>query len=379
VTASVAPSDPLGPGSGAEGAPDAGDGHDSGLDPALEDRLDAVVADFVAKAEVTDRADRLPAEHFAALARLGLYGMVASADAGGLGLTPSAIRHVLRRLGSGCGATAFAFAQHHGTTANVASSANTVLRDRWLGDLTGDTLAGIAYAHVRRPGAPVLRAEPAGDGESWYLDGQAPWVTSWGLAEVLGVAAVSADGQLFWALVPATEGPGLSLDNRFELSVFGATATVALGFDRYRVTPEHVIGVSDFAAWAEHDRRLAARPNPLCLGIGDRALALLGDADRAYADELAPRWAALAGRAEEQSAAVDRRRADEADVAAVRAEVVLATQQLTAALLAAVGGRGMERSHPAQRLHREAGFYVVQAQNAAGRQALLERVELGFQ
>ncbi len=370
MTASVAPSDPLGPGTGPNAAPE--------LEPGLAAGLDAVVAELIAAAETTDRADRLPAEHFANLARLGLYGMVASAQAGGLGLAPSQIRHVLRRLGSGCGATGFAFAQHHGTTANVASSANAALRDRWLPALTDATLAGIAYAHVRRPGTPVLRAEPAADGEAWFLDGEAPWVTSWGLAEVLGVAAVSADGRLFWALVPAAEGAGLTLGKRFELSVFGATATVALRFDRYRVTPEHVIAVSDFAAWADHDRRLAARPNPLCLGIGDRALALLGDADPSYADDLGPRWAALAGRAEEQSAAVDRRQADEAEVAAVRAEVVLATQQLTAALLAAVGGRGMERSHPAQRLHREAGFYVVQAQNAAGRKALLDRVEAGF-
>ncbi len=371
MTASVAPSDPIGPDPGSDGEVE--------LEAGLEAGLEAVVATLLAEAEATDRADRLPEGHFAALAQLGLYGMVASTDAGGLGLRPSQIRHVLRRLGSGCGATGFAFAQHHGTTANVATSANTGLQDRWLPALTDRTLAGIAYAHVRRPGTPVLRAELAADGESWILDGHAPWVTSWGLAEVLGVAAVSTDGQLFWALVPATEGAGLTLDNRFELSVFGATATVALGFDRYRVAPEYVIGATDFAAWASHDRCLAARPNPLCLGIGDRALELLAEADPSYADELAPRWAALARRAEAMSAAVDRRQAGEAEVAAVRAEVVLATQQLTAALLAAVGGKGMERSHPAQRLHREAGFYVVQAQNAAGRQALLDRVERGFE
>lgn len=374
MTASVASADPLGPG------PDPGSGPE--LEPALQEGLDRTLATLLAAAETTDRADRLPTGHFDRLAELGLFGMVVSPDAGGLGLTPPQIRHVLRRLGSGCGATAFAFAQHHGTTGNVASSTNSALRDRWLPKLTDATLAGIAYAHVRRPGTPVLQARPATGDETddgaWILDGEAPWVTSWGLAEVFGVAAVSQDGRLFWALVPAAEGPGLQVANRFDLSVYGATATVALRFDRYQVGPEHVIGATDFAAWAEHDRHLAARPNPLCLGIGDRAMALLADADRSYAEALAPRWAALAHRAEVMAVAVDRRQADEAEVAAVRAEVVLATQRLTAALLAAVGGRGMERSHPAQRLHREAGFYVVQAQNAAGRQALLDQVDTGF-
>ncbi len=371
MTASVAPSDPIGPDPGSDGEVE--------LEAGLEAGLEAVVATLLAEAEATDRADRLPEGHFAALAQLGLYGMVASTDAGGLGLRPSQIRHVLRRLGSGCGATAFAFAQHHGTTANVAGTANRAMRDRWLPALTDRTLAGIAYAHVRRPGTPVLRAEPAADGESWILDGHAPWVTSWGLAEVLGVAAQTADGRLVWSLVPAREGGGLSLTRRFELSVLGATATVALAFDGHRIGPEGIIDVVDFGPWADRDRHLAARPNPLCLGIGDRAMAMLDDIDPERADELRPSWDRLGRRAELQARSVDRRKADEATVARARAETVLGTQNLPAALLAAVGGRAMERGHPAQRLHREAGFYVVQAQNAAGRQALLDRVERGFE
>lgn len=368
MTASVVPADPL----------------DPGLDPAFERSLDGVVDQLLATAEATDRAPELPREHFSAIADVGLYGMVVSADSGGLGLAPPTIRAVLRRLGSGCGATAFAFAQHHGTTGAVASTANAQLRDRWLPALTDRTLAGIAYAHVRRPGTPVLRAtaaprvaagsaDPSQPG-AWILDGEAPWVTSWGLAEVLGVAARTDDGRMVWALVPAREATGLRVAKRFELAVLGATATVALRFDGYRVDPDHLLSVVDFEAWAGHDRHLAARPNPLCLGIGDRAMALLDDAAPDRAGELAPAWAALGRRAEEQAALVDQRQADEDTVAGVRAEAVLATQHLTSALLAAIGGRAMEAGHPAQRLHREAGFYVVQAQNAAGQRAMLDRV-----
>lgn len=346
---------------------------EAGLDELVEQRL------FPA-AEDTDRADELPIDHFRGLAGLGLYGAVVPADAGGLGLRPAQVRAALRRIGSGCGATAFAFAQHHGTAGTVVGSVNRELRSRWLPGLVGrgedPVLAGIAYAHVRRPGTPVLRAEPGStsddDGEgAWVLDGMAPWVTSWGLAEVFGVAARSADGRLVWALVPAREGDGLRVEKRFELSVLGATATVALRFDRYRVEPDHLIAAMDFAEWAEHDRHLAARPNPLCLGIGDRALRLLTEADPGWGERLRPGWDELAARAEEQSRLVDERRADLATVAGLRAETVLATQRLTTGLLAAVGGRGMERGHPAQRLHREAGFYVVQAQNEAGREAML--------
>ncbi len=341
------------------------------LGPAIDRLVDEVLAPA---AEATDQADELPAGHFAALAELGLYGMVVPVERGGLGLSGPQSRRVLRRLGSGCGATAFAFAQHHGTLGAVAASANEALGQRWVPALTNDVLAGIAYAHVRRPGPPVLRARPAeGDG-GWILAGLAPWVTSWGRAEVLGVAALTDDGRLVWALVPAREGPGLTVTNRFELAVFGATATVALTFDDYRVGPDELIEVADAAAWSVGDRLRAARPNPLCLGVGDRALALLAEVAPDEAAALVPGWDELGRRAEEQAVAVDRGRADLETVAAARADTVLATQRLTIALLAAVGGKGMERSHPAQRLHREAGFYVVQAQNDAGRRAMLAEV-----
>ena len=71
---------------------------------------------------------------------------------------------------------------------------------------------------------------------------------------------------------------------------------------------------------------------------------------------------------------VDEGRADVAAVAHSRAEVLAGLQHLTTALVAALGGSAMERAHPAQRLAREALFYVVQAQSADGRAATLDRL-----
>jgi hypothetical protein len=47
------------------------------------------------------------------------------------------------------------------------------------------------------------------------------------------------------------------------------------------------------------------------------------------------------------------------------------------ALVTAVGGGAMARTHPAQRLAREAMFYFVQAQTAPIRQATLRRLTSG--
>ena len=349
--------------------------HNSDFSAALIGRVETLVEQqlWPRSAEV-DRGTTLPIEHFEALSALGLYGMAVPTSAGGLGLAPPEIRRILRLLASGCGVTAFAFAQHHGTVGAVAATKNERLRSRWLPSLVDDQLAGIAYAHVRRRGAPVLTAEPAGDG--WVLNGSAPWVTSWGVAKVIGVAANTDDGRLLWALVPAAEARGLSVAGSFDLMAYSATQTVALDFNGFQVGPDAVLSVVDMGDWSTRDRLLAARPNPLCVGVGDRALAELQRIAPDVAAELAPWWAEVAATAEANSAAVDGavEAVEAATLAAARADTVLATQKLTTALLAATGGAAMELGHSAQRLSREALFYVIQAQSGDGRAAMLSRL-----
>lgn len=344
----------------------------------LFDRVRLVVAEqLFPQAMATDQNSTFPGDNIRALASSGLFGMVVPTDSGGLGLTPSQGRAMLRLISSGCGATAFAFAQHHGATAAVAGTKNAYLRDQWLHRLVDHTLAGTAFAHVRRPGDPVLRA--VADGDRWILDGAAPWVTSWGHAEVMTVAAKTDEGQLVWALLPAKEAPGLSVSKAFDLMVFQATQTVALAFDSVAVAPEAVLNVVGFDAWAQRDRALAARPSPLCIGIGDRALDELRSVAPAAAADIEPWWRDECDAAEAQARAVDEaiaaKAVDDALVsatAAARSRTLLAVQRLTTMLLSASGGSAVEVDRTAQRLAREALFYVIQAQSPDGKRATLE-------
>jgi hypothetical protein len=57
-----------------------------------------------------------------------------------------------------------------------------------------------------------------------------------------------------------------------------------------------------------------------------------------------------------------------------RAACLDLARRATTALIAATGGRAMDLGHPAQRLAREADFYVIQAQTADGRAATLRSV-----
>ncbi len=325
-----------------------------------------------------DCATQVPVRSLSALAEAGLFGIAGPRSHGGLDLGAVDARRVMAAVGSGCGATFFVWVQHHGAVRNLRSSDNDSLVQAHLAELcSGRSLAGTAFAHVRRPGPPAIVATRAEGG--WRLDGHAPWATSWGVADWFTIAAVSERGDLVWSLVPGVDPRGVTA-TPLSLPVFGATGTVALDLDRCVVPDEQVIAVEPVDEWRRTDRRLASIGQPAVLGVAERAQRLLlelGDdlsvtAGEALGEQLQAQWrrdadllAALAS--DDVVAAASGHRASCLDLA----------RRATTALLAAVGGRGMDRSHPAQRLAREADFYVIQAQTAEGRAATLRSAALG--
>jgi hypothetical protein len=198
------------------------------------------------------------------------------------------------------------------------------------------------------------------------------------MAESFSVAGESGDGELVWSLVPGSGVHGVTAA-ALALPVFAATATVALRFDGCVVADDHVIAVESAEQWRRTDRRHASLGQPAVLGVADRARRLLAeerdDAAARAADALA---AELDGRWSIDDDLVSALATGDHDVIAAASEHRAACLDLarrsTTALLAAVGGRGMDLSHPAQRLAREADFYVIQAQTTDGRAATLRSV-----
>ncbi len=352
----------------------------SELSPAPSDAiaLAGQLADDVLSptAQEVDRSDHIPGRNLAALAAAGLFGLAGPASHGGLDLDTRSARRVMATIGSGCGATFFVWVQHHGVVRALRSSPNDALVEAHLAELcAGRTLAGTAFAHVRRDGPPAISATRLDGG--WRLDGRAPWATSWGLADRFSVAAESDEGELVWALLPGESPQGVSA-TALALPVFGATSTVAMRFDGCIVSDDQVIAVEPADSWRRADRRHASLGQPAVLGVADRARRLLGDehddvaaaAADALAEELRARW-------DDDDGLVDAlARGDDvvAEASDHRAACLDLARRSTTALLAAVGGRGMDLSHPAQRLAREADFYVIQAQTADGRAATLRNV-----
>lgn len=343
-------------------APSAGGGPDGSSATTLVEAARILAADLLAPAaETTDRADIVPAEHLRAIARAGLCGLFCPPAA-----SLSATREIFEVLAGACGVTFFVWVQHHAPVRMLAGSPNEALRRRHLEDLcTGRVLGGVAFAYLRRPGPPAVVARPVAGG--YVIDGEAPWVTSWGLAGLYSVAA-RLDDQVVYFLVEGAPSDSLRPSPPLALAAMGASSTVRLTFDGLVVPDDDVLTVMAFDEWRARDQVATAQPNPAVLGIAATCVRLLGDTPLAQElDECRERSYALA----------DARLNDAAHLAALveaRAQSLELAVRAATALVVASGGRGMSAGHAAQRLLREAAFFTIQAQTPELRQATLAQL-----
>src|SRR5436190_11728289 len=137
----------------------------------------------------------LPRARLDLLAEQGWYGL--SAPSSGLGREDA--WPILEAFAGGCLTTTFVWAQHLGTPPACAFGPEH-LRS-WVEPLaTGERRSTVAFAGLLPE--PPLRARP--DGDDWVVDGHAPWVSGWGLTDLIHVAARTPDDDVVWLLVDAS-------------------------------------------------------------------------------------------------------------------------------------------------------------------------------
>ena len=347
--------------------PDGGEPASAGLAEAARRVADEVLAPA---AQDTDRADSVPPGHLAALAEAGLFALACPGATAASGRDRLA-EEVYEILAGACGVTFFTWVQHHAPVRLLAASSNAPLRDRWLPRLcSGEVLGGVAFAHLRRPGPPAVSVRPSRGG-GWILSGEAPWVTSWGLAGVFAVAARHGD-QVVFVLVSGNAGDRVRPSAPLRLLAMSASRTVRLRFDDLWVPADDLVVELPFEEWQARDRVATARPNPAAFGVAATAIRLLAELDAAAAEALEAERQACRAAAATAPADLDR-------LVAVRAWSLELAARAAQALVVASGGRAMLLDHPAQRLLREAAFYAIQAQTPPLRRSLLDRLSLGVQ
>jgi alkylation response protein AidB-like acyl-CoA dehydrogenase len=239
--------------------------------------------------------------------------------------------------------------QHHNAVGILTALAPEDVADRWLADLCGGRVrAGVAFAGLRRPGAPLTRVARTAGG--FVLSGSAPWVTGWGIVDVVHTAARDEVGDVHWLLVDAVAGETLRVEQH-DLIAAGASGTVTVSFADHPVPSDRLTHVESFEEWRRRDARGLGRNGSLALGVATRATELLGDPPELL-EEISSRRDELA-------------RADADEVPAARARASLLALDATTRLFVAGGGRSTIRGGDAERLVREALFLQVFGQTPA--------------
>ena len=327
----------------------------SAADRPAAEPLAALQADLDAVAERTRDIGPWRSGAFEALARHGLLAGFVPADCGGSAASEPAINAALVAVAERCLTTALALTQW-AAAVRVIAGADAAVRGRILPRLAAGaewTTVGIAQLTTSRQhdGRPALAA--VGDGDAWQLDGTCPWVTGADACDTLVVGAALPEAGRGFFLVNV-RAAGLTIDLPFEMLALSGSRTAAVRFQRVR--PAAVLALA-----GDPPRTGGLATTALAIGATRAALAVL-HREAAARPALAPVVIGL----DAELGAVHHDLLDAATVGAdqLRRERLRATatslviREAQAALMASKGA-GFVTGHPAERLAREAHFFLV--------------------
>nr|WP_296772534.1 acyl-CoA dehydrogenase family protein [Rhodococcus sp. (in: high G+C Gram-positive bacteria)] len=311
------------------------------------------------EADSVDFDGQIPDSHFESLAAEGFYGL-----ASGVGESPEMdeIPDIIELLCGGCLATAFTWMQHNGVVMSMSNTSNAALKSVYLDAMIdGSIKAGVAFAGaIPRP--PKLFARRTDTG--YVLDGSAPFVSGWGIVDVLQVSARDEfDDSIVHSLMAATEGDGVTVE-RLDLIAADASNTVRMRFENVRVPDSRVVSVvtdDQFQAGQIYGSWINGC---MAMGIARRAITQmteLGLDTTAYSAV----HTELRGRFDNALAGGD-------DMSRVRADASEFAVRAAAALVAGTGSSAIVGRGTAERLVREAAFTLVAAGRPAIRTALID-------
>jgi alkylation response protein AidB-like acyl-CoA dehydrogenase len=315
---------------------------------------------FPAAVEV-DAQGAIPRSHFDLLAAQGFYGIAGEPEHGGVEVDFPSLIKIFETLSGGCLTTTFTWIQHYSVVRGLTRTTNADLREKYLSAaIRGELRGGVAFAGAI-PQPPRLWATATDGG--WLVSGEAPFVTGWGIIDVLQISARNtvlrvgeSTGTIVSGLLDAEAGAGLTAKQLHMVAAQGSN-TIRLSFEDYLLPVEKVTSEVSHRDFLANQRMSSRLSGCLAMGVAGRCIRMIDEAGRPGVAELLHA---------EQSAIrkrLDGGLGDPEILPAARAAASELAYRAAGALVAAVGSTGILARQHAQRLVREATFTLV----AAGR------------
>lgn len=310
-------------------------------------------------AAVVDQSPTIPPSHLAAFAAAGLYGSFAPRELGGLELAFGEACDLVEQLAAACVATTFVWLQHFRLLGALLDPATPEsLRSMLPSVISGEVKGGISLGGLL-PGPARLLVEASNEG--WLLNGDAPWVSGWGIIDQLVVTAREGAERVATFALDATPCEGLSV-TPVHLSAMNASSTVTLTFSNVWVPEDRRVGSQPFAPQLERPERLRVNGS-LALGVARRCCDMIGTS--VLDDQLRAARELLD-------------RAGAAEIYEARARASALAVRCAHALAVTRGSRSAISGDVAERSTREASLFLVFASRPSIKTALLDRLLSGF-
>ncbi len=199
-----------------------------------------------------DANERIDPDVFAAIAELGLWGLVIPETYGGAGLGNLVLSLVLEELNWACASTGVTVSVHNSlVSVPIVKWGSEAQKRRWLPDLATGKIIGAYSLSEAGSGsdAAAMRATARRDGSGWVLAGTKLWVTSGDIAGVV-IAYMRTNPDVPKSkgitafLVPA-DTPGFRVGKKEKKTGIRGSSTVELVFDDVRVGGDAVLGEID--------------------------------------------------------------------------------------------------------------------------------------
>jgi alkylation response protein AidB-like acyl-CoA dehydrogenase len=337
------------------------------------------------RSEVAPHAEEMDLETSAlkaavdGLCRLDLMALKRPLEYGGPNLSDAGMRHFQELIARYSGALAFLQTQHQGVVGMIAGGSNQLLKDEYLPKMgDGRKLIGVGFSQLRRPGPPIMRADPVEGG--YQLNGHVPWITGWNFYPEFMIGASLPDGQALFAPVPLVSGSGVSIGEPMKLAAMTAANTVTADFQDFFV-PEERVALIRPSGWIQNNDQInIAQQGSFALGCAQAGLDILKrNAEKRKLDfalqayeNLNRELTALRNATEEERGNIS----DETTQARLELrawQIELAVRCAHAAVTSSSGAAN-SLANPAQRVYREALVFTVSAQTGPVMQATLNRI-----
>ena len=203
--------------------------------------------DLAPLADDVDTNEEFPKAQFAALAELGLTGLLTSEELGGAGMGYRDFMVVLEEIGAVCGSTSTVLITHTSLGSETINRFGTdEQRARWMPSLAaGEKVAAFALTEPQTGSDALgLQTTIVDDGDSYILNGTKLFITNASVADVFAVF-VTADRAAGYrgisAIVVERGSTGFEINEQHGKMGMRGSGTAELVFTDCRVPKSHLL------------------------------------------------------------------------------------------------------------------------------------------